>query len=216
MSTTRLKIYNGALTYFLGERKLASLTEDRKPRHLLDGVWDDGGVDFCLEQADWNFATNTIQLDYTPSIQPDFGYRRAFTKPTDWVSTSMMCTDEFFTTPLLHYADEIQHWFADLDTIYVAYVSNAAGYGTNYAAWPASFTDYVKAVFARKIVTSMSGSREDLANMFKVEGKLLSLAKNKDAKGQPTKFPPEGAWNRSRRGLGGGRGDRGNRGNLIG
>jgi len=216
MATTRLLIYNGALSYFLGERKLASLTEDRKPRHLLDDVWTDGGVNYCLEQGDWNFAMRTIQLDYTPSIEPDFGYLRAFTKPTDWVSTSGMCSDEFFRSPLLFYDDEVEHWFSDLDTIYVRYVSDDAAYGTNYAAWPVSFTDYVKCVFARKVVMGLTGDENKLGNMMKLEARLLSVAKNKDAKGQPTKFPPQGMWNSSREGNSGTRRDRGNRGNLIG
>jgi len=40
MSTSRLKLYNDALTA-CGESHLASLTEDREPRRLLDHVWDE-------------------------------------------------------------------------------------------------------------------------------------------------------------------------------
>ena len=38
---TRLQLYNSALL-LLGERNLASLSENREPRRLLDHVWDTG------------------------------------------------------------------------------------------------------------------------------------------------------------------------------
>lgn len=80
--TTQLDIYNGALLH-CGERFLASLTEQREPRRLLDRVWSSNGVKTCLEQGQWNFAMRTIQIDYDPSIAPSFGYARAFQKPND-------------------------------------------------------------------------------------------------------------------------------------
>jgi hypothetical protein len=52
--------------------------------------------------------------------------RGAFAKPTDWVDTSAVCQDEYFRVPLLQYADEVGYWFADLDEIYVKYVSDGA------------------------------------------------------------------------------------------
>jgi len=85
--TTRLKLYNEALR-ICGETSLASLTEDREPRHLLDEVWDNGGVKACLEAGQWRFALRTIQLDYDADITPEFGLQRAFQKPTDWCATS--------------------------------------------------------------------------------------------------------------------------------
>jgi hypothetical protein len=41
MSASKLKLYNDALG-ILGERRLASLTENREPRRVLDEVWDAG------------------------------------------------------------------------------------------------------------------------------------------------------------------------------
>src|SRR5258708_823139 len=121
--TDKLSLYNGALTEFLGERKLANLTENREPRRVLDEIWDGGALRYCLEQGLWNFAMRTIQLTYSPSVEPDFGFRYAFDKPTDWVRTAALCVDEFFRCPLLQYNDEAGFWFADIDTIYVRYIS---------------------------------------------------------------------------------------------
>ena len=129
MATTRLKLYNEALITFLGERALGSLAENREPRRVLDAVWDNGAIDYCLEQGLWNFATRAQQITYSPSVEPPFGYRYAFTKPDDYVRTAAVCSDERFNCPLTQYADEGGFWFADLDTLYVKYVSDDDQYG---------------------------------------------------------------------------------------
>jgi hypothetical protein len=215
MGTTRLQVYNAALR-FCKERRLASLTEEGKARRLLDGVWDDSGVEECLEMAQWNFATRSGMLDYSPSIEPDFGYRRAFTKPTDWLLTSAVCSDEFFKVPLLQYVDEGEYWYADLDTIYVRYVSSDDSYGLNLGKWPASFKNFVAADFASKIITSLTNDMEMVGTVYKLREKALITAKSRDAMANPTQMPPEGSWSASRRAGRASRRDRGNRGNLIG
>ena len=110
MATTKLNLYNKALRY-LGERTLANLTEERAPRRLLDDVYDQGGIEYCLEQGQWHFAMRTISIDYDTTIEPPFGYKRAFSKPADWVVTSALCSDEYFNTPITQYVDEAEYWF---------------------------------------------------------------------------------------------------------
>lgn len=221
MATTRLRIYNGALL-IAEERQLASLTENREPRHLLDNVWNDGGVRHCLEQAQWRFAMRTAQMEYEPSVQPSFGYRYAFPKPTDWVNTSAVCQDEYFNSPLLQYSDEIQFWFADMTPIYVKFVSDDTDYGANMANWPYTFTEYVKTWFAAKIVGKLAGKTALRDRIWQKRSGLLDQAllnaKNKDAMAGPTTFPARGSWSRSRfGGRGGGPlGDGGSPGSLIG
>ena len=48
MAVTKLSLYNDTLQ-LLGERRLASDTEDREPRYDLDSLYDNGAVDYCLE-----------------------------------------------------------------------------------------------------------------------------------------------------------------------
>lgn len=214
MSTSKLEIYNAALV-ICGERVLASLTEDRKPRRLLDHVWDNDGVEACLERGQWKFAINTIKLDYDTSVTTDFGYRRVFVKPSDWVLTSAVCSDEFFTTPLLNYSDENDYWFAEIDEIYVKYVSNATDFGLNLSLWPSSFNKYVGSYFANEIVMALT---QDQDMWDKVEAKLKkfeSLAKNADSMAGPQQFAAAGGWVTSRSRGRTGR-DRGSRSNLIG
>jgi len=214
MATSRLEIYNSALI-ICGERILSALTDAVKGRRLLDHVWDNDGVDACLEMGQWRFERRTVKLDYDTYLTTDFGYNRSFSKPTDWVATSAVCTDEYFTTPLLEYADEADYWYAEVDEIYVKYVSNDASFGGDLSLWPATFTDYVAAHFARKIVRALTHDTDKILEVEQEEKDRLKTAKSKDAMTEPQKFPPPGNWTTSRYG-GRSTRDRGNRGQLIG
>lgn len=201
--TTQLGIYNGALR-ILKERKLASLSENREPRRLLDDVWGDGqtegAVKFCLEMAHWTFATRTVQIDYSPSVEPPFGYRYAFDQPSDMVRVNGIWTDPHCTQPLLRYADERHYWFCDQSVIYVSYVSNADEYGADLSLWPESFVKVVEAYLAKEIAGSLTQgeNRIERANAEWAEAK--KLAASIDAMNKPTSFPPPGTWSRSRQG----------------
>lgn len=214
MATSRLLIYNNALR-LCGERKLASLTEDREPRRLLDDVWAAGGVDFCLEQGQWNFAMRTSQVDYDTTVEPPFGYNRAFTKPEDWIRTCGLCTDEFFKQPLLEYVDEPSYWYANLDTIYVRYVSNDDQYGANLGLWPGTFSEFVDAYFASQIIHKLSQDKERWQLVERELKRRKRDAMNKDAMNSASGRPAPGSWVTSR-GRNGWRRDGGGRGSLIG
>jgi hypothetical protein len=214
VSTSRLKLYNDALI-ICGEGTLDSLNENREPRYLLDHVWDNDGVKYCLEAGQWRFAMRTIRLDYTTSIQPDeFGYRRAFVKPTDWCTTAALCSDEYFNSPLLQYTDEAGYWYADLDELYVRYVSNDSSYGGDLSLWPAHFTDFVAAHFASKIILKLTSDEKKRDGVVSWERRKRREAKSRDAMTDPTRFAPQGSWTASR--MGGAKRDRGSRSNLTG
>ena len=211
--TTRLYLYNEALR-MCGERSISSLTEDREPRYLLDSVWNNGGVDYCLEQGFWQFATRSVQVDYDTAVTPAFGFNRAFTKPTDWVKTAAVCSDEYFRVPLINYTDEAGYWYAEIDTIYVKYISNGNSYGNDLSVWTQSFADYAASHFAYKIVKKLTGDENKELALKQDRKDFLNAAKNHDRSGDPQKFPAPGRW-ASSRSRGSGR-DRGNRGSLIG
>jgi len=219
MSTDRLKLYNGALL-ICGDLALASLSENREPRFLLDLVWNDGGVRYCLEQAQWHFAMRSSRLDFNPSITPDWGFQRVFDKPTDWVATSGVFEDERMCSPLLLYADEVGFWFCDRDQIFVRYVSDDASFGGDLARWPASFTDYVKAYFAHRIIRKLPGGADKIDDIDHpktgVLARNLLIAKNKAAMAQPATFPARGTWAQARHRGRGGWQDGGNQNQLIG
>ena len=194
---TQLKLYNDALRE-LGERELASLSENREPRRLLDRVWDNDLVDYVLEQGQWNFATRTINITYNPSVEPSFGYTRAFDKPTDWVRTTNISTDPYFQIPLVLYSDEAEYWFCDTDEIYVSFVSNDAQYGNDLSLWPSSFAKYVSTYMAGEILVRLSQNKTSEEKLQKKIKRRLLKAISLDSLNQPVTFPPTGQWVSSR------------------
>jgi hypothetical protein len=211
----QLTIYNGALL-ICGERFLASLTEEREPRRLLDFVWADNGVKECLEAGQWNFAMRSSQIDYDPLVEPDWGYNRAFSKPDDWVLTSAVCSDEFFRSPNLRYVDEAGYWYGDIDTLYVRYVSKDVNYGMNLGLWPESFTKFVQAHFASRIALKMISNGADMERIEKIKAQRLLEARNRSAMTGPTTFSARGNWSMSRNRFPNRRDGGGSTGSLIG
>ena len=202
-----------------GERKLASLTENREPRRLLDDVFDGGAVKTCLEAGFWNMATRSIKIEFDPSVSPDFGFTRAFAKPSDWVRTSAVSTSEYFRPPLKdnQFSDEAGYWFADIDTLYVKMVSDGADYGGDLGNWTESFTRYFEAYLAHRVAFKLTRSQKVLGEIEEELKKRLKGASAKDAMNSGTSIPPEGSWNRARLDRGGsGRRDGGTRRQLIG
>lgn len=201
---TQLSLYNGALR-ILGERKLASLSENREPRRLLDDVWG-GAVDACLEEADWKFAQRTAKLTYNSSFTAPFGYQYQMDRPPEFVRWSRVCLDEFFTKPLTDYSEEAGKLYTSVPDIFVSYVSNGAGYGGDMSLWPQSFIAVVEEYLALQIIYRIEQSKVTEADLRKTHKTTLTNARSKDALQGPTKFLPEGSWAAARGGRGGERG----------
>lgn len=221
MGITRLQLYNNALQ-LCGERPLADLTEDREPKRNLDQVFNSNGVDYCLERGQWWFAMRAVMIDYDPAISPSFGYQYAFTRPDDWISTSAVCSDEFFRVPLIGHTFEMSEWYAAITPVYIRYVSNHANFGGDMSIWPATFADYVAANWAGKIIGKIAGDKSDQkAALFGPPGRGLIFQRLHEARAaaaltQPTMLIAQGNWSRARMGRRSGYNDRGNTGSLIG
>ena len=174
------------------------MTENREPRRVLDTFWDGGFVDEVLEQGLWNIAIRTAQIDYAPSITPAFGYRRAFSKPDDYIRTAGLATDEYFNNPLTAYNDEANYIFADHDTLYLRYVSNDASYGGDLSKWPESMSGFAACALAVKACKRLTQSAADLEALKADCKKLLTEARGRDAMNEATAFLPRGSWTTSR------------------
>ena len=212
MAATQLGLYNEALR-LIGERRLASLSENREPRRVLDDIWADEAIDYCLEQGLWNFAMRAVQIDASTTV-PNFGYANAFDKPNDHIRTAGVAEDEFFNVPLTAVLEEVGFWFADVDPLYVRYISNANSYGNDLTRWPSSFTKYVAAYLASEAVLTLTQSTDKQKAIYAIMQQRLRDAKSKDAMADATAFMPQGSWTSSRNG---GHGtDRGKRNTLIG
>ncbi len=213
--SSRLQLYNGALLV-LGSRKLASLSENRESRRVMDDIWARGGVRTVLSMGLWNFAMRTAQLDRSPSVEPEFGLAYAFDKSTDWVRTAAMCSDEYFNEPLIDYNDERQFIYSDTDPLYAKWVSDDEDYGGDLSLWPENFSRYAEHWFAHAACERLTQGRSKKADIAVAMKKALSQASSTDAMDDPTKFLPPGSWSRARhRGMSGNR-ERGSRNRLIG
>lgn len=198
---TKLALYNGALRR-LGSRNLASLTENREPRRVLDDIWgdDDNVVDYALARGEWNFAIRTVQAEYSELVTPPFGLRRAFDKPADLMRVASIAPDEYFRTLLtdLQYKDEAGFWFTDYDVIYVRYVSNADTYGYNDLLWTETFKDYIECRLAYEGCERITNSTSKRDRQERDMGIALMTAKSQDTMNEGVKFAPPGAWVMSR------------------
>lgn len=212
MGATRLGIYNGALGH-CGERQLGSLTENREPRRLCDAAWDAGLVRYCLEQGQWKFAMRAVQIEAALDIEPAWGWRYAFDKSDDWVRTSAVSDSEYFNEPYLHYADEHGLICAEIDRVWVRFVSDAPEFGSDLSRWPATFTAWVEAYLAWRISPRIAAADPD--KLEKMQMRQLIDAQSKDAMQGPTTFAPRGRWAMARAG-GRSRHDRGSTSRLIG
>lgn len=190
MTVTKLSLYNQALG-ILGDRELASLTEDRAARRKLDGAWDRGAVDHCLGQANFSFAVRSSMLDYDPSLTPDFGHQYAFEIPTDCVQLWSVCSDEFYTYPVERFANEGGYLFTDYETIYVKYASNGATFGGDYSKWTRQFQALVAAYLANEICASLTQSDNRAALARAALAKAEKEAKGFNAISSPSlSYPP--------------------------
>lgn len=195
----KLQVYNGALLH-LGAKTLATLTEERKSRRILDTIWAAGALRYCLEQGYWNFATRTIKIEATPSLEPDFGYKYAFTKPLDFVQLTSMSLDEYFNVPFNNFTDEEQYWFADYDVLYVSYVSDDLSYGASLGNWTESFTRFVELYLAYRAAPQITHDNTIVRDVEDKMKRAMISAKTKDAVNQGAKQTPLGQLARARLG----------------
>ena len=179
MAIDKLGIYNDALL-LIGQRKLASLTEERESRRLLDSSWDLGAVDFCLEIVKPVFSRITTNLtSSTPSSSHDLD--NVFTLPSDWVSTIDVYSDSRLDQPINRYINEDRTIACEYSSIFVRYVSNTNG--EVYSKWSPAFTRVVSAYLAREIALRLSP--EDLTDLDGTFADRVEAAIGIEAKKEP-------------------------------
>lgn len=211
MTTTKLSLFNGALRE-LGSRKLASLSENRESRRVLDDIWTGGFVDEVLETGQWTFGMRAIEIASDPSVSVGFGFQYGFSKPDDWKKTCFVCTDEGFNQPCLDYSDENNFWWANVDTLYIKYVSNDSAFGGDLSLWPQAVVTFAECLLARKACKRITQSDADEELLIKKVKKFKVEALSREALAGPTKFAPRGKWASARTG---GRGYRDTDGNSV-
>lgn len=205
---TQLSMYNGACMA-IGERVLQPASagasysvENRESRRALDDIWNRGGVRTCLSMGLWNFAARGAQWNFDPDITPPFGYQCAFQIPQDWVRWMMVCTDPYFSAPLLQYTDEGSYFYCDLQMLWVKFVSDDPRWGMNLSMWPDNFQRYVELYFAEQVCQRVTGKDpgEGKNSVSLRKEAALKKAKSTDAMNESTAMLPPGQWRQARHG----------------
>lgn len=195
---TALGLYNGALTE-IGAAAVTAINEAVESARVITAVYDNVILE-CLASGLWQFAMRSVQVDADPT-PPSFGYAYAFSKPDDWVRTAMMSSSERFMPPLLDFEDETAFWMADVDPLFVKYVSKDTDYGLDLTLWPQKFTRYVETMLALRICLRITGGathqdRLERVTMPRARSDALAI----DAMNGPVRFMPPGRWTQSRLG----------------
>ena len=202
MATSKLTIYNDALIE-LGQTRLSTsngLSENREARYILDAAYDNILTE-CLQAGDWNFATREVKAASDTGVTESFGYTETIGKPTDWIRTVGLSSNDTYNPPMLaqEYEDNTDHWATNTTPIYVRYISNDAEWGLRLDAWPWSFTRYVNVALAERTCTAIT---HDDSLKDRLERLTLPRAKrnalNKDTISQGTRFPRVSNWNNAR------------------
>lgn len=194
----RLEIYRGALRLLGDAHSLSSLTEEGPARRALDAAWQ-SSVDYLLAKGLWNFAIRSVELTEDEDVEPLFGYQYAFSKPDDWIRTVAIGQDyASFDNGFENYADETGYWYADVDPLYVRYVSSDPAYGWNVAAWRQPFAAALEAYLAYNTGLPISSDRGNRSDMFSLFNRLLKEAKSLDAVDERVRRMPAGRLVRSR------------------
>jgi hypothetical protein len=194
----QLSLYNLALMH-LRESPLVSLTENREARRVLDVLYPEMRREM-LEAGFWKFAIKSTMITQDTAIVPAFGYRMAFNKPADWVKTYDVSFSEYFNPPSFDWIEESNLIFADGAPLYLRFVSNSdIGYGHDIARWTSRFTTAFAFKLAWRAAPKVTGSSDNMkADLEKDFEKALSFALSFEALREPSKRPPQGAWNASR------------------
>jgi hypothetical protein len=159
MALNQLGLYNDALL-ILGQRQLASLSEDREPRHRLDSAYGVDAIRYCLELVKPNFATRTSILN-SPAAATTFAYSHTF--PSNYVTVVKPYTTAALDQPVTRYIIEGKTLKTDFATVYLRYVAD------DYAItdWDPSFFRVVAAYLAKECATRLSPEEyEKVAGIF--------------------------------------------------
>jgi len=145
-----LDLYNEALL-LLGQRQLASITEDREPRYRLDGAYNRLAVEYCLQLVQPSFAGQTVALS-APAVGTTFNF--AHTLSADEIEIIGVFSDRSLDQPVTRYIKEGGKISCDYNEIWVRYISNTLA--TSIDSWPAAFFSVVGCYLALQTATRLS------------------------------------------------------------
>ena len=163
MAIDKLSLYNNALT-LLGERTLTGLTEDRLPRHLLDGAYDLDAIEYCLEIVKPVFARKTVKLS-SAAASAEHDLDSVHTLPSDYITIDKVYSDSKLDQEISRFIIEGGTIACEYATIYLRYVSD--NHVTSFTNWSTSFSRVVSSYLAREICAKVNpGQLDNISTLF--------------------------------------------------
>lgn len=148
MAITKLSQYNDALLA-LGERQLATLTDESEARRALDAAYD-GALDYCLSIVKPKWASVVKKIDtFTTDANMDFA--NVFSLPADYVAIVKPYSDPKLDEEVTRYILQGRKFATDHSILYLRYISNTASGVADFTAWSPTFLDFFTAYLANKI-----------------------------------------------------------------
>lgn len=165
MAVTKLSLYNDALQ-LLGERRLASDTEDREPRYDLDNLYDNGGIDYCLEVVKPRYATEFEQLTgAAPTADVTWDFQVPL--PADFIAIfdeidgkPAVYRDGRAESPITRFQRESTYLLMDEQNPWVRYIIQHTD--PQLADIPVSFGRVISAYFARELAWKYDPDAEEM------------------------------------------------------
>ena len=150
---------------------------------------------WCIERADWNFASVRTQLQQLATI-PVYGYLYLYGKPADWMRTIRVTdfpqvddTDNEF----LLWGDEQGAIATSATAVWMRYISNK-WVMARLGDWSQSYADFVAAELAFRCSPSITRNQTITDRIFKTRDMRKTDAKSFDAVSNPAKPLPRGRW----------------------
>jgi hypothetical protein len=158
MAQTKLGLYNDALL-LLGQRALSSDTEAREPRYDLDNLYDNGGVDYCLEMGKPRYAAKiALVTGITPTAVTSYAFQVDL-PDADFLALDGLFADGKLEQRIQKFYREGDYILTDFENVYVRYIVDFATSGlTNMTP---SFGRVVSAYFAREMSVKMDPDSYD-------------------------------------------------------
>ena len=174
---SKLECYQDTLT-FLGDHRLALITDDVEARYALDNSWD-RAVAFVFQAAFWRFALTTATLTHNGALTALPGYTSTFAKPSNFyrphalytLSGARECPVDARQMGILFHANT--------SPIYIRYINS-----TNVAdptTWPIPVAKAVSAYLAFEVASRLTQDPQGPQIMFGLWEQYFAAAQTTDA-----------------------------------
>lgn len=200
---TKIEVYNRALLH-MGGTRLKSLSENRSSRRNLDAAYDQA-LKYMLGAGLWNFGSRALELQSSDSVVPEFGYDYAFVMPEDYARTVKISDNEELTPTLSDFEEYGEYLLADVEPLYLLYVSTDEAFGGDPGKWTPTFVEALALELCHRTAGAIAQKKAEEVEAYRKQAdRMAKRARGRDAVNQAPSRLPTGRLVNSRRGGRGG------------